>query len=592
MMKDITLNIEKDRCYELACELFVKSAGVDRDSPKLDVRVSCKFYDHVEISGREATIGGHTFTCKAFELLDEGTLKGAYVYALTIGDCKTESESTSERLYEDIWGTSYIDAARIILKDQISQYSSLSDNFGPGFYGMDLSEIIKIDKLLGLQSIGIELLSNNLMAPAKSFSGIYFSVTKEYKGMKANCINCIGSKKNCVLCMHNKTVGVDNKKAEMIQYPADFVADQGGNGYGIAFDIGTTTVVGVLRNIQAGEVVGAKAKANPQRKYGRDIISRISFADMDAGNTEILRSLLIDTLNLLSSELCIEHEIASEEVRSVVICGNTVMSHIFIGHNPISLARAPFTPSYEGTYIMNQVTSRLNVNQDAEVKVLPAIDGHVGGDITAGIIATRLLNAKSLTLFVDLGTNGEIVLTDGSKTLACSTAAGPVFEGAGTYGSGLIDMVSKMLNENIIDRTGKLTEKYKGEYIFEDQDEDVVVTQKNIRDVQLAKGAISAGIEILLKHMGKTTKDIDKVLVAGAFGSYINKDSAVNIGLLPDIGRERIVFAGNSAGAGASMALASKKEAECANQVPGLVYHIELADDEDFQEIYLDAMSF
>lgn len=291
----------------------------------------------------------------------------------------------------------------------------------------------------------------------------------------------------------------------------------------------------------------------------------------------------------------------------------------------------------------------MSIAPDAEVVTLPNIAGHVGGDITAGIVASRILDEQELTVFIDIGTNGEIVLTNGSSSYACSTAAGPAFEGAaikhgmraatgaiekiviaedgdvffktigecepqGICGSGLIDAIAQMLKAKLISKTGrlisaadvdkkKLPEGFKerlteveGQRQFvlvsKASGEDIVITQNDIREVQLAKGAISAGISLMLEEAGKTVADISKVVVAGAFGNYIDKESAVTIGLLPKIGMEKIISAGNTAGAGVSMTLVSGKEMELAEDVIIKVEHIELAEKENFQNTYLSAMAF
>jgi len=434
----------------------------------------------------------------------------------------------------------------------------------------------------------------------------------------------------------------------MIEYPADFVPETDNKGFGVAFDIGTTTVVGILRDLKSGRQIGIKARTNPQNEYGMDVISRITFCSQSEGNLEILKNKIDDVLNQLIDELSTESDISKDEILSVAVCGNTTMSHIFSGYSPISLAHAPFTPAYTGVVTLTKEESSLDVSDDAMITVLPGIAGHVGGDITSGIVATRLLSKKGLTLFIDIGTNGEIVLTDGSVSYACSTAAGPAFEGAsieygmrathgaiekveikdgevyfktidscepvGICGSGLIDIVSEMIECGLIDKTGRLINAEKaGEkgihegliprlievdnqrqfiLVYKENGENIIITQNDIREVQLAKGAIAAGTEILLKSVGKKIDDIESIIVAGAFGNYIDKSSAKTIGLLPDVDLNKIVFAGNAAGSGVSMTLASINEMKSAEEVPDKVKHIELAGRDDFQSIYLSSMGF
>lgn len=288
----------------------------------------------------------------------------------------------------------------------------------------------------------------------------------------------------------------------------------------------------------------------------------------------------------------------------------------------------------------------LKISKTANVLVLPNIAGHIGGDITAGIIATGLLEKKHLTLFIDIGTNGEIVITDGIRSFACSAAAGPAFEGAavlhgmraadgaiekiiieegnvyfhtigecqpkGLCGSGIIDGVAQLLKAGIIDKTGRMLtpEKAKAkkspyaEHIaylsgllcftvgYGPDGQPIVIAQKDIREVQLAKGAVAAGIKLLLDEMEASADDIKQLIVAGAFGNYIDVESAVSIGLLPDIKRENITFAGNTAGIGGAMTLMSERELDKAVNIPDRIEHVELSDKENFQDVFIKSMEF
>jgi len=272
----------------------------------------------------------------------------------------------------------------------------------------------------------------------------------------------------------------------------------------------------------------------------------------------------------------------------------------------------------------------------------------VGSDITGGVLATRLEKLNGMNLFIDIGTNGEIVLTKDSKTFACSTAAGPAFEGAAIYqgmraasgaiesvqvkngtvffktidrsepvgicGSGLIEAISEMIKNGMINKTGRLLlpEEIKGEplkgdlplrlrvglkgrefvLVFKEDKEDIVITQMDIREVQLAKGAIYAGIKLMLAELNEEIKNIDRVIIAGAFGTYIDKDSGLTIGLLPKLSPEKITFVGNAAGTGSSLVLLSEEERKQANELINNIEHLELATCKNFQEEYLKAMSF
>lgn len=460
-------------------------------------------------------------------------------------------------------------------------------------------------------------------------------------------IRCTGICSDCGRCNHAvRMQQANNRKTEMVFLPDSFISDNGKTGYGICFDIGTTTVAGILCNLEKGEIAGKLAKTNPQNEFGMDVISRITYCGKDAERTELLRKKITDCLNEIIVELCREHKINSRCIEKAVVCGNTTMSHIFAGYNPYNLALAPFSAEYQGMLTLSQKQSMLNISPSAKVVVLPNIAGHVGGDITAGIIATALLEKRHLTMFIDIGTNGEIAITDGNRSFACSTAAGSAFEGAsvlhgmraadgaiekiiiedgnvyfrtigdcepeGICGSGIIDGIAQMLIAGIINKTGRMLTPEKAEakaspyadrIIYMDNllcfvvgmksdGSPVVITQKDVREIQLAKGAVAAGISFLLDEMKAEENDLKQIIVAGAFGNYIDAESAVTIGLLPDIDRKRITFAGNTAGIGAAMALMSEKEMNKAMDMPDKVAHVELSSKENFQDVFMKSMGF
>lgn len=460
---------------------------------------------------------------------------------------------------------------------------------------------------------------------------------------------CTGVCSTCGRCKNSAMMsGANDRKTKMLAYPDDFKAASGKDGYGVAFDIGTTTVVGMLWDLNKGEQIATGAKTNPQNEFGLDVISRITFCGREGENLELLREKITGCLNEIIVELCEKTGIKKEDILSASVCGNTTMSHLFAGYPPITLALAPFLPAYTGTLKMTAKEALIDINENGKVVVVPNIAGHVGGDITAGIVAARVLKMEGLTVFIDIGTNGEIVLTDGNKSYACSTAAGPAFEGSailhgmraatgaiekiriedgdvdfktigecepqGICGSGLIDAIAQMIKAKLISKTGrligaedvdkkKLDPKLKerlivvdGErrfvLVFKANGDDIVITQNDIREVQLAKGAISAGIALMLEEMGKSLEDIDRVVVAGAFGNYIDKESAVTIGVLPKIDLDKIISAGNTAGAGVSMILVNEEEMTLAENLPEHIEHVDLAAKENFQNTYLGAMAF
>lgn len=461
-------------------------------------------------------------------------------------------------------------------------------------------------------------------------------------------IKCTGICSKCGRCSHAALINEDNnRKTKLFVYPDDFSADTN-KGIGVAFDIGTTTVVGMLWDLEKGQMIDTCAATNPQNKYGMDVISRITYCGKNTDRHKELRNKILECLNNLIKKLCKNAKRSIYEIKKITICGNTIMSHIAAGFSSESLAVAPFTPAYTGTLNMKALNIDLDLNPMTDVTFLPNIAGHVGGDITAGVLASRVMDQEGLTFFIDIGTNGEMILADGKNMYACSTAAGPAFEGAsikcgmraadgaiekvwidngnvffktigesaakGICGSGLIDIIAQMLDAGLINKKGRLisaddaeekglpneiTERIievngKREFIIlkNKNGNDIVITQNDIREVQLAKGAVAAGIKIMLDKTGNSIDTINKVMVAGAFGSYIDKKNAVRIGLLPPVDTDKIISVGNAAGTGVSMALVSEAELEYAEALPEKIHHIDLAAEESFQSIFIKAMSF
>ncbi|MGI6727830.1 MAG: ASKHA domain-containing protein [Anaerovoracaceae bacterium] len=457
---------------------------------------------------------------------------------------------------------------------------------------------------------------------------------------------------NLIVQIPNLHKGVDRKK-DLFWLPKDFLPDQylfqeEENGYGIAFDIGTTTVVGMLWDLKNGTLINTVARTNPQSIYGGDIISRIMFCSQKDGNLQLMQEMILNCLNDIVNQLIQRNKINTDDIQEVTIAGNTTMSHLLLNIDPSTLAKAPFKPNFYGPISINAEALDLAIYPEALIHILPNIEGHVGSDITAVLLASGLRDLDGANLAIDVGTNGEILLAYKGKVLTCSTAAGPAFEGAsisrgmraakgaieavkicngvvelsiiddnipvGICGSGLIDSISEMLSTGIISKTGKLINneeakkielpeeiikrlhksKNGDEFVLyrREKDEDITINQKDIREVQLAKGAISAGITLLMKELNINVEDLNHIFLAGAFGNYINKKSALKIGLLPKVSEEKVVSIGNAAGVGTCMALLSKTAREHSYNLAKETKHVELADHPDFQETFLQAMYF
>ncbi len=420
--------------------------------------------------------------------------------------------------------------------------------------------------------------------------------------------------------------------------------------YGVAFDIGTTTIMGSLHDLNSGRALAVGAATNPQNVYGADVISRITYASGGPDNLKRLQQKVIEALNGIIKELARKAGIKRHEIYEATAVGNTTMSHLFLGVDPTYLAPAPFIPAFRRAIAVEAAEIGLDINPGGQVVVLPNIAGYVGSDTVGVILATGLEKRRDRCAVIDIGTNGELALAAGGRILTCSTAAGPAFEGAqikygmraadgaieavriedgevilkvigdapprGICGSGLIDAAAALLKAGVLEPSGRLVDPEtsgahlppslkarlrpgKGgfEFILAGKEiaaggEDIVLTQPDLRELQLAKGAIYAGLQILLKDVGLTEADLDEVLLAGAFGNYIRKESARAIGLLPAIPLEKITPVGNAAGRGARMALLSKKERARAEALLDLVEHVELSARRDFQEAFIKALAF
>jgi uncharacterized 2Fe-2S/4Fe-4S cluster protein (DUF4445 family) len=420
--------------------------------------------------------------------------------------------------------------------------------------------------------------------------------------------------------------------------------------YGIAFDIGTTTIVGSMLDLKTATVLAVAAATNPQNIYGADVISRITHASQEKEGLKKLQEKVIEAANAIIKNLLRQTKIAHDRIYEIVAVGNTTMSHLFMGVDPTYLAPAPFIPAYSRALEVEASELGLKINPAGQVTFLPNIAGYVGSDTVGVILATNMDQRSDTCAAIDIGTNGELVLAAGGRLMACSTAAGPAFEGAqikqgmraasgaiekvsyadgeiqlgmiddapacGICGSGLIDAAAALLDAGLIEPSGrfvnpeenpdKVPARFKErlrrgqgglEFILvpgidAENGEDIVLTQGDIRELQLAKGAIYAGLMILLKDAGIGIDDLDQVLLAGAFGNYVRKESALTIGLLPQIPPEKIAAVGNAAGDGSRMALASKTVRERALNLPGKVEHLELSTRPDFQDIFIDAIPF
>ncbi|MHB0913285.1 MAG: ASKHA domain-containing protein [Armatimonadota bacterium] len=413
--------------------------------------------------------------------------------------------------------------------------------------------------------------------------------------------------------------------------------------YGVAVDIGTTTMAAYLLDLVTGKQVSVAASINPQTRIGDDVISRIAYAS--DGGLSALHSLVVGELNNLIQLLCAQAEVAPERVYEVAVVGNTCMSHLFLGIDPRHLAQAPYVPTVSQSVALTAAELDVRINPFGRVHVLPNIAGYVGADTVGVILATGMHESEEMTLAIDIGTNGEIVLGSNGRMLACSTAAGPAFEGAhikhgmraapgaidsawldgdklaystvggekvtGICGSGLLDVIISLVQAGIIEASGRIVdvdevpEQYaclrdklvEGGFVLAEGAETasgipVTITQRDVREVQLAKGAIAAGISALMDRLGVSTDDLDRVVLAGAFGNYLRKESAVAAGMIPNVPLTKVHSVGNAAGEGAKLALLSRVARETMDEIAGSVEYVELTTDPGFQDRFADSLMF
>jgi uncharacterized 2Fe-2S/4Fe-4S cluster protein (DUF4445 family) len=425
--------------------------------------------------------------------------------------------------------------------------------------------------------------------------------------------------------------------------------------FGIAFDLGTTTVVATLLDLATGTPVAVASLLNPQQPFGADVITRISATMMDPDALGRLTALAHEGLDQLTGEVCAEGDVDRREVYEIALAGNATMAHLALGLNPEPLGVAPFVMATRAFDDLTAADLGIAAHPRARAYVFPALGAYVGGDIVAGALASGMDRDRRIRLFIDIGTNCEILLAAGDRLLATAAPAGPAFEGAaircgmraapgavegvkisdedvllqvigdiapiGLAGSGLVDAVAAMAAAGLVDTTGRLVASdapgvppglaarlrqvgqervfvlaARGGEIGAELGDDpagwLYLSQRDIRELQFAKAAISTGWTLLLEEQGLAAADVAQVLLAGSFGSYLSPASAVRIGLVPDVALLRIISAGNVAGEGAKMALLSLRERAAAQALLEEVHYVELSDRADFNDRFVDRLAF
>lgn len=417
----------------------------------------------------------------------------------------------------------------------------------------------------------------------------------------------------------------DDLIIELDQWKSDVLSDDSDfqfspmHGFGVAIDLGTTTLAAQLVNRETGEVLAVETAINPQAKYGSDIMTRIDAASRLVKQNE-MQLLIRSKINDMIIDLFHSSNENISRLKRIIIVGNAVMHNIFCGIDVEPMGYHPFEPVSNDLELYTPSELRWDLNEDVTIEFLPGVGSFIGSDILIGVWAKKIIESDGIKVLVDLGTNGEIMVGNKDKFLAASTAAGPAFEGAGISmgmraatgaistvmtrngeiipkvlgsekargicGSGLVDAISAYLDDGSIKADGRFLN---GESIM--VMDPVVITQKDIRELQLAKGAIATGIRLLLKEFNAEEKDVSEVYLSGAFGNYISKRSARRIGLL-NFPQKKITTAGNTALLGAKMALFNKSKINNFYEIREKTTHLDLSMHPDFTDIFAELVNF
>lgn len=441
-------------------------------------------------------------------------------------------------------------------------------------------------------------------------------------------------------------------KATMVFTEGRLTAVEPGNTearlFGAAFDIGTTTIAAYLYDLKNGACLDVISMLNPQVRFGADVLTRIEYTMSSKSAMDKMHKTIIDCVNHIMKQFAEKNGISGTEIYSAVFAGNTTMMHFLMNLYAGNMAVSPFIPVSTRMHCMSAGAFGLEINRKGLITILPGVSAYIGSDTVAAVLSSGMYENADISLLVDIGTNGEIVLGSRDWLLACSTAAGPAFEGAnirngvagvsgaidtvkllpelhittlgdkkpvGICGSGIVDAIAQLLEAGLLDETGRLADadELRGlglqygdrlvdiggmkafrllQGMDESTDDCIAITQKDVRELQNAKAAIAAGIRTLVKRAGIAWKDIGRVYLAGGFGSRINIDSALKIGLLPEELSDRIESIGNAAGSGAVEALLSSDMLKAASRIKSQIEYVELSASKEFVEEYVECMLF
>ena len=414
--------------------------------------------------------------------------------------------------------------------------------------------------------------------------------------------------------------------------------------YGVAIDIGTTTVVAALIDMNNGEELATASRINPQKKFGLDVLTRITYElEHPEGSKEELQKTIVEAINEMVEELCSEGKVKKENIYEISIAANCTMMHFLLGVDATSIGKSPYAPVFTKAKNISASDLGIKAAKCARVYCLPSVSSYIGADIVAGAYVCELHKAEENILFIDIGTNGEIVLSKGGKLLSCSCAAGPALEGMnissgmraadgavedveitekgvylkvigeedsiGICGSGILAAVKELLRTGIVKNNGAFIKKEqleesdyryemiqlngnKREFLLKNTPEQLLITQGDVRQVQLAKGALLSGFYALLKQAKIDMGELDKVMIAGQFGAHLPADSLVGTGILPEEVKNKLVYVGNSSKTGAYMALMSVKVKKEIEELAGEMEYMELGASEGYEKLFSQCLLF
>jgi uncharacterized 2Fe-2S/4Fe-4S cluster protein (DUF4445 family) len=536
-------------------------------------------------------------------------------------------------------------ACRTKIRKNLVIHTEVSDEGAEFFQILKYGQmpIIQIDPLLDKRPVSVQ--PPSLENPASDVDRIREALGQEYRHLKVG-YRCLSSLYEDLRKTEFEGTAVLHDECLLAWQPRKMAARR----YGLIFDIGTSTLVGVLVSLLDGQDVAVVSRLNSQNRHGSDVISRIQYVKEHSKGLSQMQRHLVEDLNALSKRLFEVTYLAKEDIAVAVLAGNTTMQHLLLGLDPRGIAEAPFAPVITEGVIVKAEDVGLDLHPEALLHIMPSKSGYIGGDLLGFILASGAINEKDrLVLGLDFGTNGEIFLGNGERMLTCSAAAGPALEGArithgmigkagaiegfrcegdrlryqvignikpkGLCGSGLVDLVALLLHLDLLDADGLLRPNNKeasnemasrlvkraGSELYDFvgvpaadsfDGREIRLTQNDVRELQLAKGAISAGVKTLMQAMGVDTKDIDIIYLAGALGNYVHPLSAMRIGLIPRINPEKIVPLGNAASSGAKMVLLSRQYWDKAAEIAQFVEHVELSTHPNLFDYFVQEMSF